>query len=276
MAVRSEQIEMPLDEFERLPWRWGWKYEYMDGCAIVSPRDHYVFVRAPVTPHLASLPCDDHDLHIQSVAAHDDPVDIKRLVSAFIDAFVETAEFCDYEYAQIEAAAWKRINGFFASKHGRPHPASRIAIVPDEHHPVVGAALIARREDGPVLDLLFVRRAWQRTGLATRLVARVMNELYVAGATSLRSAYHVANEQSAAWHRRFGFEEEPDLFLTKLRLGWTRHEIHRRKSAADSGEVAERERLEDEANRLREQIVVLERAAEQDGYESVVPILRYS
>ncbi len=272
MAVRSETLKMPPDQFEQLEWRWGWKYEYMEENAIVSPRDNSVFVRAPITPRLVAVPYGDLDLHIQSIYANDDPIDIKRLVSAFIDTFIETSEFCDYEYAQIEAAAWKRVNGFFTGKYGHPHPASRIAIVPDEHFPVAAAAFVTTRTDGPVLDLLFVRQEWQRRGLATALVTHVMNDLQAEAATSLRSTYHVANEASAGWHKRFGFVEEPDLFLAKLRLHHARHEHYRQQLLGDTGES---QRLSIECRALEAEIGRLEQIAGRDGYKAVVPLLRY-
>jgi GNAT superfamily N-acetyltransferase len=273
MSVRSQKIKMSLGEFEVMPWKWGWKYEYADGHALIYPRENFVVVRAEVAPRLIVLPCDDHDMHLQGVGVNNYPADEKRLVSAFIDAFAETAEFCDYEYTQLETAAWKTVNGFFTGKRGEVNLASRLAIVPDEYFPVVGAAFVVTKTDGPVLDTLFVRREWQRRGLGTALVAGAMSELHKVGARFLRSAHHIANEASAEWHRRFGFVEEPDLFVAKLRYNWARHEIFRKKRLGDLSDIYH---LESECHTLLDQVKALEMVAERDGYEAVVPILRYA
>src|SRR5438876_4350 len=47
--VKSEHSEMSIEEFELLPIRAGWKYEYWDGRAHITPREHGVIVAIPVT-----------------------------------------------------------------------------------------------------------------------------------------------------------------------------------------------------------------------------------
>lgn len=287
--MRSERIEMSVDEYEVLPWRWGWKYEYMDGHAHITPRDHYVILRADVAPREVTVPADD-EIHLQILAAHTNKLDEQRLVSTFVDAFADSVEFCDAEYAHLEAAAWKNINGFFIGKRGKPHPASRIAIVQAEHSPVIGAALVVVNDNAPVLDLLMVRRGWQRCELATALVAAVMNDLHAAGERTLRSAYHIATAESAAWHRRFGFVEEPDLFLAKLRWRAAQHELRREQRLQRAQRIQGAQRLQDvqvtdweklgrlesECRETKAQVSALEQQAEREGYEAVMPLLRYA
>lgn len=273
--MRSEHLEMSRDDYDMLPRRWGWKYEYMDGCAVITPRDYYVSLRAEVTRRDVIIP-DDDELHLQPFAMNTaNPFDEQRLVSAFVDAFADSVEFCDGEYADIEAGAWKSVNGFVTGKRGTPHPASRVALVPAQHFPVVGAAFVTANGDDVALDLLLVRPRWQRCGLGTALVAAVINELQGAGVTSLRSSYHIANEASAAWHTRFGFVEEADLFVAKLRWRAAQHELRRVQQMA-SAEVKDLQGLEAECRDLKAQVAGLEGRAERDGYEAVMPVLRYA
>lgn len=271
MTVQSERIEMTPDEFEVMPRRPGWKHEYTDGHAVITPRDHLVIVRAAVTPRPVAI-FDEDELHLQRVGADVGPEDVDRLVATFIDAFVETVEYCDWDYARIEASAWKSVNGFFTGRRGRPHPASRIALTPSEYFPIAGAALLVDQPDGTALDLLFVRHTWRRRGLGTSLVAAAMNQLYEEGVQTLRSAYHVANEPSAAWHRSFGFTEEPDLFLAKLRLQAIQHDLCRRKKL---GKLEGIDEIEASYREMKARVESLEGVAASAGYEAVMPLLRY-
>jgi GNAT superfamily N-acetyltransferase len=84
-------------------------------------------------------------------------------------------------------------------------------ITPRPRLATVRVAVEARAKDGcPLLDMLFVRPSWQRRGLATALVSWCLRELLAQGEAALRSRYLLTNEQSRAWHQRFGFTLEPD------------------------------------------------------------------
>jgi GNAT superfamily N-acetyltransferase len=266
--VKSEHPQMSIDEFELLPMRPGWKYEYGEGRAHITPRELGVIVAMPVTARRVNT-----SLVLRKVTSDD----AAELTSAFLEAFVDSVEYCDSETEKICEAADKAIRSHFSSERGKPHLASRVAMGfnrPRGCDSIVGAALLAHAPRYSILDLLFVRPAWQRHGLATALLSDAMNELHIAGETLLKSAYHAANEASMNWHHRFGFVEEPDLMRARLYSSSARHELWRREKI---GGLSDRERVElqMEADRWKTEVEQLEEIGDREGYKAVAPILTW-
>lgn len=259
---------MSIEEFELLPMRPGWKYEYWDGRAHITPREHGVIVAMPVTPRLVNT-----SLVLRRATSADAP----ELTTAFLEAFIDSVEYCDWETQKICEAADKAIRSHFAGERGKPHLASRAAMGFDRERgcdSIVGAALLAHAPRYSMLDLLFVRPDWQRDGIATALLSDAMNELHSGGESILKSAYHAANEASMNWHHRFGFVEEPDLMRARLYSSAARHELWRREKI---GGLLERDRVElqAEADRWEIEVERLEEIADREGYKAVAPILTW-
>ncbi len=263
--MRSRHVAMSWEEFELLPAHPGWKQEYWDGTAHITPRARSAVVRVAVAPRplRSALP-------IRPLS----PADEASLVSAYLDAFAETVEYCDWDRSAIEKSAKTCLQDFFSGRHGEVLPASCSSLdatAETAAEAVVGAALLVRKKDGtPMLDILFVRPRWQRSGLATALVSWSLNELHRNGETSLRSRYHLANEASRAWHRTFGFEEEPDLRLAELYLRCAAHELWRGEKRGDLGE-AQRLRLLAEKEGWERRVRELEALVREKGSEAVSP-----
>jgi GNAT superfamily N-acetyltransferase len=276
--MRSQHIPMTWEEFEVMPRKLGWKHEYWDGQAHLSPAHRVVTVSVEIQPRPvtsppfreSSTPFREQACPIRAV----DEGDEAQLIAAYVAAFKDTFEFCDWKPEKIAVAAQKDIQNFFAGKRGRPLPASRLAVAP-EGESVVGAALIIEQSDGvPLLDMLLVIPEWQRKGLGTALVSAAINELYRAGMKRLESRYLLGNEGSQAWHQGFGFVEEPDLFLAELYYHHAQYELWRREKMGDLTE-AERETLSSKIERWKVQVDELEKIAQQAGMEAVVPSLRH-
>lgn len=265
--MRSQHIPMTWEEFERVPRKLGWKYEYWDGQAHITPGYRIVTTAVEIKPRPAKSPC-----RIRGV----DKGDEAQLISAYFAAFRDSIEYCDWEPEKIAAAAKKDIQAFFAGKRGNPLPASRAALASQEasETSLVGAALIVEKGNGqPLLDILFVIPEWQRKGLGIALVSAAINELYRTGMKRLESRYLLGNDASQAWHHKFGFVDKPDLFLAELYYRHAKYELWRREKIGNLTE-AEREALSSEVNRWRAQVDELERIAEQEGMEAVVESLR--
>lgn len=266
--VKSEHPRMSIEEFELLPMRPGWKHEYWDGRAHITPREHGVVVAMPVTLRPVNT-----SLVFRRATGADAP----ELIAAFLEAFIDSTEYCDWETQEISDAADKAIRSHFAGERGKPHLASRVAMGFDRERgcdSIVGAALLAHAPRYSILDLLFVRPAWQRHGIATALLSDAMNELHDGGETILKSAYHAANDASMDWHHRFGFVEEPDLMRARLYSSAARHELWRREKI---GGLTGRERVElqTEADRWEIEVERLEEIAGREGYRAVAPILTW-
>ena len=267
--MRSQHTAMSWEQYEQLPPHPGWKHEYWDGMAHISPRSRFAVVRTDVHPRPVRSPLD-----LQAVGAADEA----SLTSAYLDAFRDTVEYCDWEEDAIARSAVENVRGYCAARRGEPLFAcsflARDEAPQDESEAVVGAALLMRTEDRrAMLDMLFIRPRWQRRGLATALLSRCLEELHRREEPILRSRFHLANEASQAWHREVGFTEEPDLSLAQLYLRCAGQELRRRESAGGLGDEERRALLAD-LERFEGRVKELERIADEQGWEAVSPTLR--
>lgn len=266
--VKSEHPEMTVEEFHLLPMRPGWKHEYWDGRAHITPRHNSVVTAMPVTARRINP---GHALRKVTIN------DAVELTSAFLAAFVDSVEYCDWETEMINEAAIEAIRSHFAGERGEPHSASRVATSFDTERgrdSIAGAALLTQAARYPILDLLFVRPAFQRRGLATALLSEAMNELQSLGGPVLKSAYHIANDVSMNWHQRFGFVEEPDLSRARLYASAARHELWRREKIGDLSD-RERAQLKAGVDEWEKEVEQLDELADRDGYEAVTPFLTW-
>lgn len=230
--MRSQHYPLSIEEYHRLPKKLGWKYEYWDGQVHISPSHRIATVTAkvipctitPTTPYPPSPP-----YFIRSPTEDDTPA----LISAYLAAFSDDIEYCDWEPEQINDSARKAIQTYFTGERGNPHPASVIATTPGTGE-LIGAALLVQQKNGLVfLDMLYVIPAWQHQGVATALLAQVMNALHDTGIETLGSRYMLGNDASMNWHQQHGFSEEPDLFLTGYYYHWTCEELRRQEAQGD-------------------------------------------
>src|SRR5207249_7611531 len=119
--------------------------------------------------------------------------------------------------------------------------------------------------------MIFVSPAWRRKGVATTLAAAALSALHeMGGYRTLVSRYYLGNEPSAAWHRHFGFVEEPDLLLAQLRLRAAQHELHRQRELGTLTAPSQRQLIE-ERDRRQCEIARLEVAIKQGREEEAWP-----
>jgi GNAT superfamily N-acetyltransferase len=200
-----------------------------------------------------------------------------RLVDVYVAAFSETIEYCDYSKKQIRASARRALDDhFLRGRRGQPLPSVSQAAFDNAsgQELLLGAALIVRTENGPLLDLLFVSPDCQRSGIATAMVSAAVNELHKLGEQRLASQYHIGNDQSRAWHQGFGFVEEPDITRARLYRMCARHELWRREQLGDlPGE--ERTRLNAECEFWEAQVEQLKRIEDEQGFDAVHPMARW-
>ena len=225
----------------------GWKYEYWSGQAHVSPAHRSVSTSLDIEPRPCRSPC--------RIRPAENSYE-RAMIGAYVAAFRDTIDYCDWEETRIADSAGNNVIGFFSGERGKPLAASRLALVahPEvEQDSVVGAALVAEMKDESVrLDLLFVTPEWQRTGVATALVSATLNQLYESGHRTLKSRYNLGNKESRAWHRAFGFVDDSDLFLAESYYRLAEHELWRREKVGDLTQ-GERQKLNREIDRWRVQ-----------------------
>lgn len=266
--MRSQHIPMTVEEFELLPMKLGWKYEYWDGQTHISPRWQAVAATVQTRPSSIQFPST-----IRPVTESDEP----QLVTSYIEAFADSFDFCDWELSKITRAAKDDIRKILSGQRGHLFAASRVAtVLPSETaaETIIGAALVTG-SDGqpPLLDILFAIPQWHRKGIATALVSAVSHDLYIARVEILESRYFLGNEESRAWHQQFGFTEEADLMLTRVYYHHAKHELWRREKIGGLLD-GEHERLVAERDRWNARVEELEALAKEMGMEAVLPILR--
>jgi GNAT superfamily N-acetyltransferase len=212
-------IPMSWEEFEVMEQPFGWKVEYWDGHAHLTPRSYGVKTKLHLSPRHAP-----HDPSLVTVSPdYRDP-----MMAGYCETFGNSIEFCGWSRSAIAASAVKDIGNYFAGQWGEPLSASVLALVPGAQQ-LAGLALISRRpKHGAYMDLLYVRPDFQRQGMATAMLNRAIDHLVESGFQTLTSAYHIVNEPSRLWHHRQGFEDRYDWYYAQLKVSWYHSEMRRR------------------------------------------------
>jgi GNAT superfamily N-acetyltransferase len=227
---------MSLRDWELLPRSWGFKYEYWDGRAHLTPRPFGI----PMRRTLEACPL------VSEVPATQEHVE--GLVRPYRLCF-GPAELLWMPRAQLRTHAREALEEHFQGRRGRPLPEASFVVI-QRRRPVAALLVV----EGPKLDLVFVHPRHQRQGLGSRLLQAACSHLWAAGHRHLGSRVHCHNQGSYAWHASHGFEEVPDAWVARQRLAVAMWECRRAELLGQdvSGWEAERERLDREVNRLEE------------------------
>ncbi|MGI8883533.1 MAG: GNAT family N-acetyltransferase [Pyrinomonadaceae bacterium] len=251
--MKSFKIPMTIEEFHLAEFPFGWKDEYCDGFAYISPRSHGVLMKMPIKSKTI-----DNLVEVLPVTE----VKIEQLYDLFFLAFVESVEFCDYKRSEIKRAAKKNVNKFFEGERGIPQiELCRVAVLPNKKKTLIGACLISKYKYGFKNEILFVQPSHQKQGIGTALVSGVLNDLDKLGENVFWSEYHICNEQSAKWHKKFGFVEVPDVFTLRLRRNYLKHEICRNEQLNNLHSV---ETLNSLLKQTEDELESLEKLEEKD------------
>ena len=251
--MKSLKIPMTFEEFDLMEWKFGWKHEYWDGFARLSPRFNGVLVKMPVEKREL-----ESGMRIRSVSESD----YDQLVGAFYDAFVDTVEYCNLAKRDVKESAQRNIRDFFAGERGIPQlDLSKAFVSTQNKNRIVGAALISKYKYGFKNEILFVRPKYQNMRVGTALVSSVLNNLKGKREKIFWSEYHVCNEQSAAWHKKFGFVEEPDITVARMRFHYFYHEVWRREKA---GEKEEAKKIKPLLKKAKAELKKLEKIEEEN------------
>lgn len=217
-----------------------------------TPRGAVAHATISIQPRLADGP-----VPLRPVLADDEHASLPCFQAAFEDAF----EFCDYTRENLKKAAIESLHRAFCDPAHPCLPVSCVALDPTESRDAnkpIGAALVVQLPGHWVLlDALFVTPQWHRRGIANALVAATLNDLHkIGGYRGMVSRYYLGNEPSCAWHRRFGFQEEPDVLFARLYLRASIQELARLRALGEltpdfeHNLAQERARWESEVKRL--------------------------
>lgn len=270
MPLSLPVIPMTMAEFSAMPHQLGWKHEYWDGAARLSPKASAVveFRRAIVRP--VTVAASDSIL-IRSI----EPFDADALAQLFESAFESAIEFAGYSTEMLRERAKESMAEFFAPDHEsdaerraqQPKAWANASFVAEVAGQLVGAAMVRKIRVGPILEPVFIAPDWQRRGIGALLLDATLKALNSVNAEKsdeaavdfLYSRCHLGNPASLAWHIRHGFEEIPNLPTAQHR--W-QHYLQQAHALRQQGNVAAAATAQAEADRLAGQIADLE--ASQD------------
>ena len=220
-------LEMSPEQFRQMPRNPAYRYDYLDGQAMLSPRaKHYHAVlnltKAPPAPEPLTIAA---ALRVRPV----DEDDWRALPRLFSDAFRNTQPFACLDDEMLREAARQSLARTHIGNDG-PLIASASFVAEQSGH-VVGAALItliphgdpcqsesyrwheppppdaiARRLGRPHLTWIFVTPLLAGKGAGSALLHAATQELRRLGFTQLLSTFVLGNDSSMLWHWRCGFE----------------------------------------------------------------------
>ena len=207
---------MTSEEFDVCEVPFGWKAEYYDGFAYITPRGHGVMMKIPVDKRKVETIAEIKPVSEASKG---------ELVKLFYDSFVDSVEYVNRTEEEVKRNAALEIRNFFEGKRGIPQlKLSKIAVMDNRK---VGACLVSKYKFGYKDEIIFVHPKYQRKNIGNALAAAVLDDLYELGEQVFWSEHNICNELSANWHRKFGFTEVTDIVTARLRENYYRREVHR-------------------------------------------------
>ena len=201
---------MPVsrEAFFDLPRPPGWKYERGDGRLCLEPDWRYEVARWTGPLPEATSPRADIQLNPTDAASAEGMVDLAD------QSFAQSPDF----FAVPDARRWEHLSKSVADaldlEPAWVRRVGRTAWSTDGD--LVGMILTREVEGGVTLDTVAVHPDWQRRGVGSSLLAAVVEAL--PDATDLRSAWLIANRESARWHARNGFKTVPTSVSRRSRL----------------------------------------------------------
>ncbi|MEM8809235.1 MAG: GNAT family N-acetyltransferase [Cyanobacteria bacterium P01_G01_bin.38] len=220
---------MIFAEYEVLERPFGWKVEYWDGQARLTPRGIGVTTRIDLMPRALSQPLTSwQDTLVPVDSAYTD-----QMIAGYFEVFADSVEFCDWPLEDIRHSADRDIKRYFSGEKGAPLQASVMALEPNTQKLAGLALFVLKPEQKPHLYLLYVRSPFQRQGVATAMVGWGMSRLIETEFQELFSTYHICNYQSRQWHHKFGFRDVYDAYYIRIRLGWLNNEIWRKEKLGE-------------------------------------------
>lgn len=143
---------MSFEEWKDMPRRFGWKHEYWDGHARLSPRSTLVYMRRALDPQEAPpIHETPEGCRLRSVEGSD----AKDLEALYVASFENTVEFFGLPQERVIAQARDDIRAYLERKWGRSSWHSQVAELRDGN--LAGAALVVHPEgQPPALALLMV------------------------------------------------------------------------------------------------------------------------
>jgi GNAT superfamily N-acetyltransferase len=199
------RFPLSLEDLLRLPRHPDWRYELIDGEALLSPRPRPLCFRRPTGMAVEGAPVPGVDAR-----AVDGPRDRAGLVELLMDVWRDEDPYRSFE----EDVRQKELRQEIERSLERPDELEG-AVVADAHQ--LSACLLVMASSPPALSWLSVRRGLRGRGLAMALLGVVVDGLAARGEPELASYASAVNVPSVRWHLACGFELLPDPLRQVMR-----------------------------------------------------------
>lgn len=210
---------MSIDEFHVMEPRLGWKHEYWDGAARLSPQSTAVVdFERPIEERDLLRPRLAAGYELRAIRCEDE----QALVGLFIEAFDRSVEYAGWDDEQYHRDAEDCIQSFFGTAtrerfRGRRDGVAEHSLAITSADRIVAAILIRRLRRGPIVEPIMVAEGHQRRGIGHALLQGTLLALQNAGNNKLYSRCHLGNTASLCWHEQSGFREMPNYFVATHR-----------------------------------------------------------
>lgn len=241
---------MSYDDFVTIEPLLGWKTEYWDGYARLTPRMMGVETRLD----FESVSTSKDTSHTGLTFITPTPNYTQQIIDGYIASFINSVEFCGWPIDSIFEEAHRDISLYFEGKRGKPLSASAIALHPDTQQ-VLALSLITEKQQSACLELLYVCPPHQRQGIGTDLINYSVRALCQQSYSRLTTRYHICNHHSRQFYHKLGFQDVFDRYYLTIYTAYLRNKIHRRESL---GMLDEIEEIKQEQKQLQNKLNVLE------------------
>ena len=196
------RFPLSLELLRRLPRHPDWRYELINGEALLSPRPRPLHLRRPT-----AVPVQDTRVGAE-VRELDLPSDQAAVAALLLATWMHEDPYRSLE-APAELLDREITQGLGTAEFGA------VALKGDT---LCAAALVHGKRSGPpMLSWLTVARDAREDGLATGLLRLIVPALRARGVSELASATSAANTVSLRWHLSRGFQLAEDPLREALR-----------------------------------------------------------
>jgi hypothetical protein len=224
--MRPVELTISLDEFHRLPRNNAYKYEYLNGRAVLSPRPKFYHAMLDLDTFVAASTAADAQVALRPL----DGDDWEKLVLLFAAAFDRQEPFCGLRGDERREAARQSLDRVRAGGDGPLIESASLVAVDEADNILVGAILVTLLPDGdpsewgafqwhdepppdcvarglgrPHLTWVFVHSWKAGVGVGTALLAGAVVQLQSLGYRQMASTMLPTNDSSVLWHWRNGF-----------------------------------------------------------------------
>lgn len=196
---------MSLDDFLRLPRHPDWRYELIEGEALLSPRPRPLRFRRPTDVAVPGVPVQDAE-----VRAVDEGRDRDDLVELLMDVWSDEDQYRSFEEDVRREELRREVERSLERSEELEG-----AVVADLEG--LSACALMTPSSPPALTWLSVRANVRGRGLAAALLRVVLDGLAARGEEELASHASAANLPSVRWHLACGFALAPDPLREVLR-----------------------------------------------------------